>query len=332
MKKVLKIIVYVLLALVLIFTGAIVFFNRQYNLAKEELTASQQELSNAPKTFYQFELRKDSLSELTMLPTPKSLEWTAGQFKWPENWEVSATLPQVNSWVDRLFGPETSGNSQRTSMNFTENKALAPEGYELSIKPSEIHIAYSTEAGAYYALVSLFHLKKQYPEVIKCLTIKDEPDLVVRGLMLDISRDKVPQLHTLKELIHELSLLKYNHLQLYVEGFSFGYPSFKELWEETETPISPEEIQELDLFCKERFIALVPNQNSLGHMQAWLETEAYAHLAECPDGYELMPMNKVKTTLDPTNPESIALIEKMMDDMIPNFSSDIFNANFGRTL
>ena len=149
----------------------------------------------------------------------------------------------------------------------------------------------------------------------------------IRGIMLDISRDKVPKYETLTTLIEQLSLLKYNLLQLYVEGFSFGYPSIKSLWEAKETPITPEEIEKLDKYCKEHFIELVPNQNSLGHMQAWLDTETYSYLAECPDGYELLPLQKVKTTLDPTNGESIELVKKMMNDMLPHFTSNKFNAN-----
>tara|TARA_B100000497_G_C7662026_1_gene398814 strand:- start:69 stop:1706 length:1638 start_codon:yes stop_codon:yes gene_type:complete len=145
--------------------------------------------------------------------------------------------------------------------------------------------------------------------------------------MHDISRDKVPQRHTLKELVDQLSMLKYNHLELYVEGFSFGYPSFKHLWQNTETPITPEEIQELDAYCKDRFIELVPNQNSLGHMQAWLETPEFENLAECPEGFEVMPMRKMKTTIDPSNPKSIELIKQMTQDLLPHFSSDKFNVN-----
>jgi len=99
--------------------------------------------------------------------------------------------------------------------------------------------------------------------------------------MLDISRGKVPTLETLYKVVDLLSDLKYNHLQLYIEGFSFGYPSFKHLWENTEIPIKPNEFRQLDAYCKDNYIELVPNQNSVGHMGAWLATEEYKDLAEC---------------------------------------------------
>lgn len=327
MKRVVKIIAYILLTFVVLVIVALGFFNRQYNKADAEFKEIRKDLTNVDGSFYRFELRKDSLSELAILPLPKEFSWEKGQFKWSNEWEVSTNLPEAVNWVDRLLGNVNEVGAKMGNITFAKKEGLASEGYELAIKPSGINIGYSSPAGAYYAVVTLSHLKKQFPETIDCLAIKDEPDMPIRGLMYDISRDKVPQLHTLKEMVDMLSLLKYNHFELYVEGFSFGYPSFKELWEGKETPITPEEIRELDAYCKERFIDLVPNQNSLGHMQAWLETPTYEHLAECPDGYELMPMRKVKTTLDPSNKESIALVEQMMADMLPHFSSNIFNAN-----
>ena len=327
MKKVFKIIIYIFLGLLVLIAGALAFFNAQYNKADKEFEETENNLTSEGAEFYRFELRKDSVSELALLPVPKKFIRETGQFGWPDRWDVSTDLPETSNWVQRLFGNDGEIDTKIAKIAFTKREGIASEGYELVIRSSGITIQYSDPPGAYYALVTLHHLKKQFPETIDCLTILDEPDMTVRGLMYDISRDKVPQMHTLKELVDMLSMLKYNHLELYVEGFSFGYPSFKSLWEGKETPITPEEIRELDTYCKERFIELVPNQNSLGHMQAWLETTAYEHLAECPDGYELMPMRKVKTTLDPSNKESIQLIEQMMKDMLPHFSSNKFNAN-----
>jgi len=327
MKKLFKITIYVLLGLFVLIIGGLAFFNGQYNRAHTEFKEAEANLASNGAEFYRFEFRKDSVSELALLPLPKSFAWEKDQFVWPKKWKVITNLPNVANWVDRLLDNNKEIDTKVSQITFTEKSELASEGYELVIKPTGIFINYATAAGAYYALVTLHHLKKQFPKTIDCLAIQDEPDLAVRGLMHDISRDKVPQLHTLKALVDMLSMLKYNHLELYTEGFSFGYPSFKELWEGKETPITPEEIQELDAYCKERFVELVPNQNSLGHMQSWLETSTYEHLAECPDGYELMPMQKVKTTLDPSNKESIELIEQMMKDMLPNFSSNKFNAN-----
>ena len=48
--------------------------------------------------------------------------------------------------------------------------------------------------------------------------------------------------------------------------------------------LKPEEVLELSHYCHDRFIELVPNQQSFGHMQHWLKKTAYKHLAEDPSG------------------------------------------------
>jgi hypothetical protein len=129
------------------------------------------------------------------------------------------------------------------------------------------------------------------------------------------------------DITHFLSDLKFNHLELYIEGFSFAYPTFTQLWEGSETPLTGEEIRQLDAFCLENGIDLVPNQNSLGHMTAWLATQEYQDLAECPGGYKLLGLISMKSTLDPNDPRSLGLITRMTDDLLPNFTSDYFNVN-----
>ena len=58
--------------------------------------------------------------------------------------------------------------------------------------------------------------------------------------------------------------VKMNHLELY-EGFSFGYPSFKNYLKENNY-ISAEEYQEIEDYALKHMIDLVPNQNGFGHM------------------------------------------------------------------
>ncbi|MEM1337167.1 MAG: family 20 glycosylhydrolase [Bacteroidota bacterium] len=328
MKKVLKILGFVLLGILLLTSGILWFFNTRYHTVNSEIKAQQKVLDGEATSFYRFDLNQNAIPEWTLLPLPKHISYTKEeQFQWPLEWEVVSELPDAERWVDRLLSSSEKEKNKKARILFSKDQEVIPQGYKLVISPSEITISYGDAPGAYYALVTLHHLRQQFPDTVECVSIEDYPDMEVRGVMLDISRDKVPKYETLLALVEKLSLLKYNHLQLYVEGFSFAYPSFTGLWEGKETPITPDEVQRLDAFCQERFIELVPNQNSLGHMQAWLETPPYAHLAECPDGYELLPLRKVKTTLDPTNAESIELVEKMMKDMLPHFKSDKFNAN-----
>ena len=104
----------------------------------------------------------------------------------------------------------------------------------------------------------------------------------VRSYMLDISRDKVPTMGTLKQLVEILEKFNYNQLQLYTEH-TFAYSKHEAVWKDA-SPMTPSEVRELDLFCAMHGIDLVPNQNSFGHLERWLVRPEYNHLAELPHG------------------------------------------------
>jgi len=276
-------------------------------------------------------LLKDELVnyKINLIPYPHKVELIPGLFQVPDQLSYQAPeeiKEQVAGFLDMMFDKSVRYKTNGL-IRFIQNSDLTKEGYNLILSSNKVDIFYGDVAGAYYGLLTLKQLNKIYAGLIPNMTIEDYPDLSIRGVMLDISRDKVPTLETLYGIVDILADLKYNHLELYVEGFSFAYPSFESLWKGKETPITGEEIMELDKYCKKRLIDLVPNQNSLGHMSAWLDTEQFLDLAECPDGFNLTPFLTMKTTLDPYDPRSIQLVEDMTNDIIPWFSSDYFNAN-----
>lgn len=267
---------------------------------------------------------------LNLIPVPKKIQFDNGFFDFPSRltYSVSDSLKEVTGKYLAIL-PLISQEYTKSGGNiqFKYLSTLHEQGYTLDIKPGGITVEYSSRQGLYYSLISLKVLNVNYKGRIPCVHIEDSPDLAVRGLMLDISRDKVPTVETIKGIIQLLADLKYNHFELYVEGFSFAYPSFKDLWEGKETPITGDEIKVLDAFCKERFIDLVPNQNSLGHMMAWLATDKFKDLAECPKGYKMLGLMSMKSTLDPTDQRSLELVSKMTGDLLPNFTSSGFNVN-----
>ncbi len=322
--KVLRYIFYTLITLVIL---VVVGLNIYYSV----LSKSINEREYPDPSSLTSNLVEDELVnyKINLVPYPHNVELIPGLFRMPDELSFRAPIliqDQVNEILDRLFDKSVV-NKSNGMIRFVPNSEIAKEGYHLTLNSNFIEILYSDMAGAYYGLLTLKQLNKIYSGLIPNMKIEDYPDLNIRGAMLDISRDKVPTLETLYGIVDILTDLKYNHLELYVEGFSFAYPSFESLWKGKETPITGEEIRELDQYCKKRFIDLVPNQNSLGHMMAWLETDQYADLAECPDGYSLMPFLKMKSTIDPYDPRSIQLVEEMTRDIIPNFSSNYFNAN-----
>ena len=240
---------------------------------------------------------------LNLLPQPRKIKWLAG------------TLP-ANTDPRQIENDKSISHSQ---------------GYRLSIAPTGITISASAPAGQFYAAATLRQLRRQFPKSLPCMEIEDHPDFPVRGVMLDISRDKVPTMQTLFALVDLLAGWKINQLQLYMEH-TFAYSQHKTVWAAA-SPMTAEEISDLDAYCQERFIELVPNQNSFGHMERWLKHPQYQHLAEAIDGADT-PWGfrwKGPFSLCPTDPASIELLAGLYAELLPNFSSRLFNVGCDET-
>jgi len=213
------------------------------------------------------------------------------------------------------------------------NPALVPrrQGYRLAIKDDRIQLTAHDPAGLFYGAVTLVQLLSQAGGELPTGVIEDDPDFQVRGVMLDISRDKVPTMATLLALVDKFAGWKLNHLELYIEH-TFAYRNHQEVWADS-SPMTGEEIQRLDAYCRERFIDLVPNQNSFGHLARWLVKPAYQDLAECPEGFDT-PWGTRHTSpnsLNPADPRSLALMAELYDELLPNFSSHNFNVGCDET-
>ncbi|MDQ3937433.1 MAG: family 20 glycosylhydrolase [Chloroflexota bacterium] len=98
------------------------------------------------------------------------------------------------------------------------------------------------------------------------------------------------------------------------------------------SPLTGEQILELDAYCRDRFVELVPNQNSFGHLYHWLKLPRYQPLAEAPDGYE-SAYGRVSRpfSLCPTDPASLDFLRGLYDELLPHFSSRQFNVGADET-
>jgi hexosaminidase len=198
--------------------------------------------------------------------------------------------------------------------------SLPAEGYELHITEDGAEIVAADTAGAFYARTTLAQLARTHYGELPVGTIRDHPDLPVRAVMVDISRDKVPTMETACALIDRLASWKVNQVQLYSEH-TFAYRNHPEVHADA-SPFTAEEIRALDAYCRERHVELVPNQNCLGHMNRWLKHDRYRALALEPDGFvDPYGIGHEAMTLDPANPGSLALIKELLGELLPNFTS-----------
>lgn len=244
--------------------------------------------------------------EYTLLPLPRSIEYARGFHA-------------------------LSGKRRSTHTSIDPRAVPREHGYRLVIAKSRIDIVAHDKAGAFYAEQTLRQILKQAADgKVRCLEINDWPDFPVRGVLLDISRNKVPTMESLYAFIDLLASWKINQLQFYTER-AFAYKDHKAVWEGT-SPMTAEQIRALDIHCKGRHIDLVPNQNSFGHLDRWLWHDDYKHLAEAIEPVETEWGTFQRFSLCPIDPDSIKFLAGLYDELLPNFSSPYFNVCLDETI
>jgi len=256
------------------------------------------------------------MEQIILAPAPRTISRMKGTYP------VPATLE--SELAGYTVGAESpQGVRARVDASLIKGK----QSYQLSISPDDLTLVAGDQQGLYYGFMTLRQLVRQADDAgrIPCVHIEDWPEFPVRGVMLDISRDRVPTMETLKRLIDLWSELKFNQVQLYTEH-TFAYAAHQIVWEQA-SPITPQEAEELDRYCRKRAIELVPNQNSFGHMERWLKHNRYSHLSDATGSY-VDPWGGLRhqaTTLNPLDPESLHLLCGLYDELLPHFSSNMIN-------
>lgn len=248
-----------------------------------------------------------------IIPYPKEIEESEGKLIYS-----SFTTHCKDEYIKDMYKGFSASDAD-TEIIVEKNENLTGEAYNLTIDKNGISIEYGEAVGAYRAMTTLKLIVLQSENnSIGYVKIHDYPSVKNRGYMLDISRSKIPNLSHIKKIVDIMADAKYNQLQLYMDSFVYEYKNFPEYWKDTK-PLTKEEIKELDAYCKERFITLVPNQNGFGHMAAWTKKKELSHLAITDKFGNPSP------TLNPLKKESLELIEKIYDGYFDAFSSDMVN-------
>lgn len=243
-----------------------------------------------------------------LLPTPESLRLTGGE-------------------VDVNADPASIGRLDPTATG-------SPAGYRLTIGANagsgNVDLRAVTEAGFRNGRATLRQLIRQYGRRIPSMEIEDAPAFRTRGVMLDISRDRVPTMAALRGVTELFAGMKLNHLELYTEH-TFAYEGHEEVWEGC-SPITASEARELDGHARRHGVDLAPNQNCFGHLHRWLNKARYAPLAETQGDWMFMRWRKTGPfSLCPIDPESEAFVRELLGQMLPCFSSGVVNIGCDET-
>lgn len=209
-----------------------------------------------------------------------------------------------------------------------------PQGYRLLVSERGAEVVGHDSAGVFYGRQTWKQICDQCNGHAKrAVQIDDWPDFLQRGVMLDISRDRVPRMATLFELIDRLASVKVNQFQLYTEH-TFAYLGHETVWSAV-SPMTPDQVRELDRYCAERFIELVPNQNCFGHLERWFKHPLYEPLAEAAEFRDGEApgwfIGRPTSTLNAADPRSLDLVEDLLDQLLPCFSSDKINIGCDET-
>ena len=274
-----------------------------------------------------------------LVPTPKALLLTGG---WRSVGAFSVAghpeyLPAVRAVLDQI---EVSAGTMLAGEPFTPvTCAVAieplrnPEAYRLTITDTRILIESDHARGAAHAARTLAQLRAQYTDRLPLLRVMDRPAFAVRGVMLDISRDRVPTMDHLFATVDLLASWKINHLQLYTEH-TFAYAGHETAWAGW-SPMTPDEMRALDAHCAVRGIELVANQNCFGHLERWFAHATYAEMAEIQGVDTPWSFNgfhkRGPFSLCPGDTRSLPFVADLLGQLAPCVKSGLFNIGCDET-
>lgn len=290
-----------------------------------------------------------------LVPRPRRVESRAGTFVLdgavelrPPPGFASPALVALRAELERR-GVRVGPARLAIELVLDGRSGLAREGYGLVIAPGLARVVASKGVGLNHGLRTLLQLVRaaggprdadaspgtSRPLALPALAVEDAPVFERRGVMLDVSRDRVPRMDWLFRLIERLAEWKLNELQLYFEH-AFAYRDHERVWRGVD-PFTHDEIRALDRHCALHGIELVPNQQSFGHLHHWLKHDEYRHLAEVPEGIVHPFLGAGETrpepfSLCPTDPRSFAFLGELYDELLPCFVSGDFNVGLDETI
>lgn len=277
-----------------------------------------------------------------LIPKPKKYKEKEGFFKLKRETIINLSYYcdfygldcalELQKEIKDIFGLKLNINKSinnttlKNAINIIKVDEMEEEEYKLIINNDSIEIIATFDSGIFYGIQTLKQVLKQSSNSIRILEIEDKPYFKNRGFFHDTTRGKVPTLETLKQLVDKAAFYKINQIQLYIEH-TFAFKGMSEVWVDKD-PLTSEEILILDMYCKKKNVELIPALSTFGHLYEVLRTKSFYKLCEM-DGmeddeysfYERMAHH----TLDVSNEESLKLVENMLEQFIPLFTSKKFN-------
>ena len=208
------------------------------------------------------------------------------------------------------------------SARHLSTEGVGDQGYVLEVGPHSVVLAGKDGDGLFYGAQTLRQLVVPVGQEARILGVKvrDWPALEYRGTQVDMSRGPVPKLSYLKKTVRTIAQFKMNQLYMYIED-SFrlqGQP----LWGILSDTLSRSDWNELVAYAARYHVEIVPATEACGHMHKVFRFEQYSGVAERPHGYSLAVQD----------PHEMDFLNKMYEQMLPVFSSPIYNIGCDETV
>ena len=226
--------------------------------------------------------------KFSIIPKPQSFTVSEGGtvFTLEENlnFQVGSgcrnAAKDLSAFISKVFGFDPIGSGSET-VYLDIDGVGKDESYRLNVSEHKIHIKAHDEAGAFYAVQTLKQLFLQSKGNLPVLQIDDYPTCSYRGFMLDVSRYfftvEAVKLFLDAMALHKLNVFHwhltddqgwrveiYSKLLLAQIGSQRAYTNFGK------TPhggfYSKADIEEIVRYAHERYIRVIPEIDSPGHV------------------------------------------------------------------
>ncbi len=222
------------------------------------------------------------------------------------------------------------------ALDIDNSQLITKDSYSLTIDDYGIEIIGNNEAGLFYGIQTLKQLLFNYHDHLPFCEIEDDPIYHWRGLHLDVSRHFMP-ISFIKKLIDQMAILKLNRFHWHLtddQGWrieSKRFPKLTEIGSKRnqngeiyEGFYSQEQINDLVLYAKERFIEVIPEIDLPGHTQAMIA--AYPSLSCFEEDTKVWNEWGVsENVLCMGKFEVRSFITELLEEIIPLFPSKYFH-------
>ncbi len=265
-----------------------------------------------------------------VLPTPQRVTLSGGEFTISDAWRVKVApgIPATDIAIETLTGELAARHGLRLPPADQEatktielviradavplgpaldrdRDVLAKEAYRIDLSEQNIRITANAEAGLFYGVETLSQLitLRNGGLWLPAGEITDWPDLQLRSLYWDDAHH-LERFDALKRAIRTAAFFKINGFVLKLDGhFQFASaPAVVEPY-----ALSPEEYQALTDYGLRYHVQVIPYLDAPAHIAFILKHPEYAELRAFADSnYEL----------NVVNPQSLALLSGMYQDLI----------------